>query len=56
MMKMKMNYTYDTYGNLCGRKDGNWSNYEEFEYDNLNRLISTPEGNMTYDGKGFNFK
>ena len=56
MMKMKMNYTYDTNGNHSSREDRSWSNYEDFEFDNHNRLVSTPDGDITYDGKDFNSK
>ena len=47
-----MQYEYDTYGNLTGREDGYWGMTEDFGYDNLNRLVSTPAGDITYDGKG----
>ena len=47
-----MQYEYDTYGNLTSRDDGYWDNGEVFEYDNLHRLVSTPAGDITYDGKG----
>ena len=47
-----MQYEYDAYGNMTNREDGNWDNGEVFEYDNLNRLVSTPAGDITYDGKG----
>lgn len=47
-----MEYEYDAYGNLIGREDGYWNISENFDYDNLNRLVSTPTGDITYDGKG----
>ena len=47
-----MQYEYDTYGNMTSREDGNWGMTEDFGYDNLNRLVSTPAGDITYDGKG----
>lgn len=43
-----MLYTYDTYGNLTAREDGYWGMTEDFGYDNLNRLVSTPSGDITY--------
>lgn len=47
-----MHYEYDTYGNLTSREDRHWSNSEDFGYDNLGRLVTTPAGDITYDGKG----
>ena len=47
-----MSYTYDTYGNLTCREDSYWGMVEDFDYDDLNRLVSTPAGDVTYDGKG----
>ena len=47
-----MQYEYDTYGNMTSRDDGQLGNSEDFDYDNLNRLVSTPAGDISYDGKG----
>ena len=47
-----MQYEYDTYGNMTDREDGISGIAEDFEYDDLNRLVSTPAGSVTYDGKG----
>ena len=47
-----MQYEYDTYGNMTSREDAYWSMAEVFDYDNLNRLVSTPAGDISYDGKG----
>lgn len=40
---------YDAYGNLTCREYGYWSNGEVFDYDNLNRLVATPAGDISYD-------
>ena len=47
-----MQYEFDIYGNMTDRNDGFWGTDEEFGYDDLNRLISTPAGEISYDGKG----
>ena len=47
-----MQYEYDTYGNMTSRDDGQLGNSEDFDYDNLNRLVSTPAVDISYDGKG----
>ncbi len=44
-----MQYEYDTYGNMTSRDDGQLGNSEDFDYDNLNRLVSTPAGDISYD-------
>lgn len=44
-----MQYEYDTYGNMTIRDDGQLGNSEDFDYDNLNRLVSTPAGDIIYD-------
>ena len=44
-----MQYEYDTYGNMTGREDGFSGIAEDFGYDNLNRLVSTPAGDISYD-------
>ena len=43
-----MAYEYDSYGNMTSREDENWSNWEAFGYDTLNRLVSTADGDVTY--------
>lgn len=41
-------YQFDEIGNLIKRKDEKRNNYEDFDYDNLNRLIRTQiNGNIT---------
>ena len=44
-----MQYEYDTYGNMTSRDDGQLGNSEDFDYDNLNRLVSTHAGDISYD-------
>lgn len=47
-----MQYEYDTYGSMTGREDGIRDIAEDFGYDNLGRLVSAPDGDITYDSKG----
>ena len=38
---------------MTSRDDGQLGNSEDFDYDNLNRLVSTPAGDISYDTLNF---